>query len=73
MNRLSGSPLVIRALQIAETELGIQELSRRLGASEETISLWRMDRVEMPHGKWLKLVDILLELRPNSEWREGGP
>jgi len=64
MNRMPVSPLVMRALELAENRLGIDELSRRLGAPETTIRDWRMGFATMPERKWFKLVDIVMDLQP---------
>jgi len=64
MNRMPVSPLVMKALELAENRLGIDELSRRLGAPETTIRDWRMGFATMPERKWFKLVDIVMDLQP---------
>ena len=64
MNRMPVSPLVMKALELAENRLGIDELSRRLGAPETTIRDWRMGFASMPERKWFKLVDIVMDLQP---------
>jgi CheY-like chemotaxis protein len=64
MNRLPVSPLVKRALDIAEKHLGLQELCARLGAHETSVHSWRFGHAEMPHQKFLLLVDLLTELDP---------
>ena len=71
MNRLPTSPLIAKGLEIAEKHLGIQELSRRLGAHESTIRAWRFGHATMPEHKFLVLVDILTELDPN--WTDKAP
>jgi len=62
------SPLIIKGLQIAESRLGMEELSRRLGAPDTLVRAWRMGHVTMPQRKFLALVDILTELDPS--WDE---
>ena len=69
MNRMPVSPLVLKALELAETRLGIEELSRRLGAPETTIRDWRMGLATMPERKWFRLVDIVMDLQPG--WDNG--
>ena len=64
MNRMPVSPLVMKALELAENRLGIDELSRRLGAPETTIRDWRMGFATMPERKWFRLVDIVMDLQP---------
>jgi CheY-like chemotaxis protein len=64
MNRLPASPLVKRALDIAEKHLGLQELCARLGAHEMSVQSWRFGHAEMPHQKFLLLVDLLTQLEP---------
>lgn len=68
MNRIPASPLISRGLEIAERVLGMDELSRQLGAPDSTIRTWRMGHASMPDRKFLKLVDILTDLDPN--WSE---
>lgn len=41
MHRLPVSPLIGKGLEIAERELGMTELSVRLGSPEGTINAWR--------------------------------
>ena len=62
MNRLPASPLIARALEIAEKRLGMKELSERLGSPESSIEAWRMGHATMPENKFLTLVDLLTEL-----------
>src|SRR4051795_3936799 len=64
MNRLPASPLVKRALDIAEKHLGLQELCARLGAHEMSVNSWRFGHAEIPHQTFLLLVDVLTELDP---------
>lgn len=65
MNRVPTSPLVTKGLEIAEKRLGVEELSKRLGAPESTIHAWRFGHATMPEYKFLRLVDILTELDPD--------
>lgn len=69
MNRLPVSPLVARALQIAEKRLGLQELCARLGVPAMVVQAWRFGHVEMPNDKFLLLVDLLTALDP--QWSDG--
>ena len=69
MNRMPVSPLVMRALELAESRLGMEELSRRLGAPATTILDWRMGLATMPERKWFRLVDIVMDLQP--DWDKG--
>jgi hypothetical protein len=74
MNRLPASPLVSRALDVAERHLGIEELSRRLVAPESMIRAWRFGHATMPEYKFLRLVDIITELDPSwIDWDEAQP
>jgi len=73
MNRLPVSPLVSRGLQIAEKHLGMTELSVRLGSPATTIMAWRLGHVTMPEGKFLLMVDILMEIDPNWTDRASKP
>jgi hypothetical protein len=69
VNRLPASPLIARALIVAETKLGKEELCRRLVAPESSIRAWRSGYATMPEYKFLRLVDILTELDPSwNEW-----
>lgn len=69
MKRLAPSPLITRALTVAENHLGMPELCRRLVAPESMIRSWRMGHATMPEYKFLRLVDIITELDPAwSEW-----
>ena len=69
MNRLPASPLIARAIGVAEKHLGMDELSKRLGAPETTIRAWSLGHATMPERKFLQLVDILTELDVGwSEW-----
>jgi hypothetical protein len=58
------SPLIARALEIAERHLGLQQLCVRLGVPEIVVQAWRVGDVEMPNAKFLLLVDLLTELDP---------
>ena len=73
MNRMPASLLVMKALEVAEKKLGMEELSRRLGAADTTIRDWRMGLATMPERKWLRLVDILVDLDPNWDDDKAGP
>src|SRR3954464_11902198 len=64
MNRLPISPVVKRALEIAEKHLGLEELCARLVAHEMSVHSWRFGHVEMPNEKFLLLVEILTDLDP---------
>jgi len=69
MKRIPNSPLVARALEVAENHLGIEELSRRLNAPVETIRAWSFGHATMPEYKFLRLIDVLTELPiPWEEW-----
>jgi hypothetical protein len=71
MQRLPASPLIARALEIAEKRLGMTELSVRLGSPASSIEAWRLGHATMPEYKFLRLVDILTELDPG--WNEWNP
>jgi hypothetical protein len=74
MQRLAASPLVARALAVAEKHLGTEELCRRLVAPETMIRAWGIGHTTMPEHKFLRLVDILTELDPSwVEWDELKP
>jgi hypothetical protein len=70
MKRPPISPLVLRALEVAEKHLGIEELSKRLGVPPMEIQLWRSGHAEVPDGKFLLLVDLLIDLEP--KWLDKG-
>ena len=73
MNRVPVSPLITKALEIAEKRLGIEELSKRLGEHETAIRAWRFGHATMPEHKFLQLVDMLIELDPNWTDKAGKP
>jgi CheY-like chemotaxis protein len=68
MNRLPTSPLISKGLELAERHLGIEELSRRLQASETMIRSWRFGEGTMAQDVFLRLVDILTEIDP--QWTD---
>jgi len=71
VNRLPANPLIARALTVAEKKLGTPELCRRLVAPESSIHAWRSGHTTMPQYKFLRLVDILMELDPTwADWDE---
>jgi hypothetical protein len=71
MIRLPASPLVMKALEIAERRLGMDELSRRLRAPAALILDWRMGLAPMPDRKWFRMIDLLTELDPAwIDWDE---
>jgi hypothetical protein len=65
------SPLIARALEVAEKRLGIVELSNRLGVSDATVRAWRFGNTPMPDPKFLALVDVLTDLA--GAWDEWNP
>ena len=68
---MSVSPLIARALEVAEKHLGIEELCRRLVVPEELLRAWKRGHTTMPQYKFLRLVDILTELDPDwKAWDE---
>lgn len=72
---MSVSPLISRALEVAEKHLGTEELCRRLVVPEDSIRAWKLGNATMPQYKFLRLVDILTELDPGwKEWDDAaGP
>jgi hypothetical protein len=64
VKRLPISPLVLRALEVAEKHVGIDELCARLGTPLTTILAWRLGHAEISDREFLKLVDLLTELEP---------
>ena len=65
MDRLAISPIVGRALDVAETHLGMAELSDLLQAPAPLIRTWQRGHSQMPQKDFLRLVDILVEIAPN--------
>ena len=61
----------MRALDVAEKRLGMDELSRRLEAPDTMIRAWRFGHATIPEAEFLKLVDILTELAVS--WDEWNP
>ena len=71
MKRLAASPLIARSLDVAEKRLSIEELCHRLAVPEASVRAWRLGHATMPEYKFLRLVDILMELDPSwTEWDE---
>ena len=58
------SPLITKGIEIAEGDLGIEELCRRIGAPQTLVRAWQLGHARMPECKFLRLVDILTELDP---------
>ncbi len=56
--------MVMRALQIAEEKLGLQQLSLRLSAPGATLHAWRDGHATMPQHRFLRLIDLLSALDP---------
>src|SRR5437762_3292946 len=71
VNRLPVSPLIARALEVAEKRLGIETLAKQLGAPDTLVRAWRFGHATMPEAKFLKLVDILTDLA--VAWDEWNP
>ncbi len=69
MNRITENPMVMRALQVAEQKLGLEQLSRRLSAPDATLRAWRDGQTTMPQHRFLLLVDLLTALDPS--WYDG--
>lgn len=64
MNRLPASPLVMRALAVAEKRLGIDELCNRLGVPAAAVRAWQSGALEMPDEDFLRLIDIVTDIEP---------
>ena len=73
MNRLPVSPLVMRALAVAEKRLGIYELCNRLDASAAAVRAWQSGSIEMPDKDFLRLIDIVIDLEPDFLPRKPKP
>ena len=71
MDRQPVSPLIGRALEVAERRLGAAELCLKLGVDESTLQLWRLGRAPMPQTDFLRLIDILTGL--DVAWSEWNP
>ena len=56
------SVLAIRGIETAERKLGMDELSRRLGAPDTTIRAWRQGHATIPPYKFQRLVKLLAEI-----------
>ena len=73
MNRLPVSPLVMRALAVAEKRLGISQLCHRLDAPEAVVRAWQSGAIEMPDKDFLRLIDIVIDLEPDFWARKPKP
>ena len=74
MNRMRASPLIARALDVAEKRIGLAELCQKLAVPEATIRAWRFGHTAMPEYKFHQLVDILTDLDVSwTEWDEFKP
>ena len=67
MDRIHGSPLASRDLELCVRELGAVEVARRLGVTPVVLDMWRSGQAAMPQPDFLKLVDVLVELNPGWE------
>jgi hypothetical protein len=54
----------MKALEIAEKRLGLEELARRLKAHPETLRAWRYGHATIPERKFLLLVDVPNDVDP---------
>jgi hypothetical protein len=71
MKRMTRSPLIARALDVAEKYLGRTELSRRMGVSDAIIQAWRGGYLGMSNSDFLRLIDIITSL--DVRWEEWNP
>lgn len=71
VNRLPVNPLIMRALQVAEEELGLDALAARLGVAAGAIDDWRIGLAAMPQDKFLELVDVVSAIDPG--WKRNDP
>lgn len=71
MKRMPSSPLIARALAVAEKYLGIEELSRRMGVPEATVQAWRGHHLAMSNSDFLRLIDIITSL--DVRWEDWNP
>jgi hypothetical protein len=65
MNRLPVNPLIERGLEMAEQRLGMGELCKRLDSPSSSIEAWRLGHTTMPDGKFLLLVEVLMQIDPH--------
>jgi len=61
-DRLPVSPLVARAIQVAQYKLGLDQLARKMNVSQALLKAWRDGQASMPRADFLALVDLLLDL-----------
>lgn len=61
----------MRALRVAEEELGLDALARRLDVPPGTVDDWRIGLAAMPQDKFLELVDVLSTIDPS--WKRTDP
>ena len=54
-------------LEACLRELGNVEVAKRLGVTPVLIDLWRTGKAPMPKSELLKLVDVLITLKPGWE------
>ena len=66
------STVSIRAIEVAESHLGTEELAMRMSVPETTIRAWRMGHAGVPPHKFAKLVDILAALEPGWQGKNAG-
>jgi hypothetical protein len=71
MQRMTRSPLIARALDVAEKYLGRTELARRMDVSEAIIQAWRAGHLGMSNSDFLRLIDIITRL--DVRWDEWNP
>jgi len=73
VHRLPVSPLVMRALAVAEKRLGIVELCNRLGVPEAAVRAWQSGAIDMPDKDFLRLIDIVTDIEPEFWMRKPKP
>lgn len=56
--------LARRAIEVAESKIGMEDLARRLGAPESIVRAWRDGRESMPPRKYVLLIDVMADVDP---------
>lgn len=66
------SPIVTRVIEVIADKLGLEEASRRVNVPEALLMAWRDGHATIPREKFLRLIDLLLELNIGwDDWNGG--